>query len=220
MASGRQRVSPHIFGRDEGVEVAEDGEEGEEGGEGVLAFGNPGDGFDAEGMAGPEEGEEDGGKGRGAAAAEDEVEEYGIQGMEEHVAEVEGPRIAGAGTENGDVEHPENPQEGGIHGGIAMESGESLPDGAEGETVQNQMVPGDEHGVVVIEQGIGDGRGEEGEGGKKHKKRRQEAEETAGRPGYGWNIHGGWKYKWRKEINNAQCRMGRNGKRQGERGNE
>jgi hypothetical protein len=42
------------------VKVEEEGKEGEEERQGVLAFGDPSDGLNAEGMESPEEGEEEG----------------------------------------------------------------------------------------------------------------------------------------------------------------
>ena len=112
-----------------GHEVEEDGEEGEEGGEGVLAFRDPGDGFDAERVEGPEGGGEEGNPGAACAKAKDEEKKDGTGGVEEDVGEVEAPRMDDGGAEEEVVEEEGDPNEGGIHGTVAMEGGEGASEG-------------------------------------------------------------------------------------------
>ena len=147
-----------------GIEVEEDGEEGEEGGEGVLAFGDPGDGFDAERMEGPDGGGEEGNPGAAYGKAEDEEEEYGGSGVEEDVGEVVAPRVEGNGAEEEVVEEKGNPEEGAVHAPVAVEGGEGARESGKREPFENDVVVDDEYGVVESDEEIADGGREEGEG--------------------------------------------------------
>jgi len=148
-----------------GPEVAENGGEGEEGGEGVLAFGDPGDGFDAEGMERPEGRRQDGGECAMGGLSQDEEKEHGTGGVEEHVGQVEAPRGEGGRSEEDIVGKEREPEEGHVHAAVAMELREGLGNGAPGKSIGDDGVVGDEYRVVEIDERKGNGRREEGDGG-------------------------------------------------------
>jgi hypothetical protein len=128
-------------------EEGQTGDEGEEKGEDVFPFGNPGDGLDAEGVEGPEEGKEEGdrrqtidarrrwegGGHRGAGEAEEkEEEENGVGGVERDVDCVERRRVEGGCAQKGDVGHAGEPKEGHVHPDIGGPGGESRTDSGGG----------------------------------------------------------------------------------------
>ena len=162
----------------EGAEVGEGGEEGEDGGESVLALSDPGDGFDAEGMKGPEQGEESGGESRGAATTEEKVKKACGEGVEEDVREVKGPGRGGSCMEEGTVGHEGDPEERGVHGCVAMEGCEGGTEGGEGKSVEDEVVAGDEGHVIVVGERVADRGGEEGEGEEEDEKRGKERAKT------------------------------------------
>lgn len=192
-----------------------DGKEAEEDGEAVLAFGHPGDGFDAEGMEGPEEGEEksderrvtgdeqrgeaicawreaaSGGRGEGAKAAgeteEEKEEEEGVEGMEEDVGEVEGPWAV---AEEGGVENVGEPEDRDIHGGGAPE-GEGARGVLRGDGRMDHGIGGDVGAVVEFDQGEADGGEKEKEGNEKGDGGEQKKE--GGGEGGKTGFHGGRK---------------------------
>ena len=178
--------------RGKGLEVEEDGGEGEECGEGVLAFGDPGDGFDTEGMERPEGGSETGKPGTADGGEEDEVEENGVGGVEEDVGQMVAPRRIGGSTEEEIVEEIGNPEERGVHGLVAMEGGESVTEGLPGEPVEDNGVVVDEDGVVQADEPVPDGRGEEGEG--------DQEEEHRGKEGMDAGFHGGLEHNRENEC--------------------
>jgi hypothetical protein len=168
-----------------GFEVGEGGEKGEEGREDVLAFGDPGDGFDAEGMDGPKESEEKGEKrgtrsgewgvrsrksagglrlgGEQEEVAEEEEEEDGGEGVEDDVDGMEGERVVGGSAEEGDVGHVGQPKERHVHGSRGVGRGEGGTDVGRGKSLADDAVLGDVDVVVEIDEGIADGGGEQGE---------------------------------------------------------
>lgn len=186
VTSGRRGLRPRapvMRGRrgatqGKGLEVEKDGGEGEEGGEGVLALGDPGNGFDAEGVECPEGGGEEGQPGAADGGEEDEPEEDGVGGVEEDVGQVEAPGMGGCGVEKEGVEEIGNPEERGVHGLVAVEGGERASDGFPGKAVENDRIVDDEGGVVEVDEEVADGGSKECEGEQEEEEGREEGGET------------------------------------------
>ena len=154
-----------------------EGQEAEEDREAVFAFRDPGDGFDAEGMKRPEEGEEEtrrdgrraagGGAGRRETAGEAEEkkkEEEGGGGVEEDVREMERPRVV---AEQGNVQHVGNPEEGDVHGGGGDGGEEGIADGGQAESPDDERVGRNKRKVVQGDEFKSDGGEVQKEGEKK-----------------------------------------------------
>ena len=165
---GEPEVTSMGAGGAEGVGgISGEGEEPESGAEEIFAFGDPGDGFDIDGVDGEEEGDGEAGPGIAGEALPDEEDEEGVDGVEGEIGEM---RVGGIGAEEGDIEHVGEPGEGDPLGGD--EVGEDPEDGARVEAGEDAGV-GEDVGVVVeIDElamesvGInGENEGEEGEGG-------------------------------------------------------
>lgn len=158
---------PGRRGRIPGGEPCVEGQEAEEDREAVFAFRDPGDGFDAEGMKRPEEGEEEtrrdgrraagGGAGRRETAGEAEEkkkEEEGGGGVEEDVREMERPRVV---AEQGNVQHVGNPEEGDVHGGGGDGGEEGIADGGQAESPDDERVGRNKRKVVQGDEFKSDG---------------------------------------------------------------
>jgi hypothetical protein len=180
-----------------GAEVGEEGEKGEEQGKDILAFGNPRDRFDAEGVHGPKEREEKGGKDSGlrtpdsgrrgtkktGQVEEKEEKEDGVGGMEGDVDGVEGGRIVNGGSEERDIGHVGNPKKGHVHADIGGGCGESPAQGGKGEAGMDEGVAHDVGGVVEVHEIVSDGGGEECEDKSKEEEGGRRNGEAAGKRG-------------------------------------
>ena len=96
------------------------GEEPESGAEEIFAFGDPGDGFDIDGVDGEEEGDGETGPGIAGEALPDEEDEEGVEGVEDEIGEM---MEGGVGAEEGDIEHVGEPGEGDPLGGDEVGEG-------------------------------------------------------------------------------------------------
>ena len=153
-----------------GLEIAKDGNKSEEGGEGVLALGNPCDGFDAKRMDGPEGGGKERGKRAAGGETEDEKEEEGVGRVKEDVGEVESPRAESGSAEQQVVEEIGNPEEGGVHVPVGMEGGEGAEQGVPRPAIEHNRIVDNEDVVIVLEKGKRRGRPEKSENRNKEKR--------------------------------------------------
>jgi hypothetical protein len=185
-------IRPPTPGRQEGFEIAVDGGEGKEGGEGVLAFGDPGDGFDTQGVERPKGGGEEGEPRAADGGTQDEPKQGGVCGVEQDVGKMVAPRGEGGSSEEKGVEEEGNPKERAVHHLVAVEGGEGAAQGGPGEAVGDDGIVADEEGVVKIDQTVPDGGGKKGERRNEEEKGREEGDERGG----AGKTHGSqWKEK-------------------------
>jgi hypothetical protein len=147
---------PEGAGMEAALEEAPEGCEGGAAADEVLAFDDPGDGFDALGVDGPDEGGCEGGPAVGAEASAAGHEEERGGGVEEIVVEVVGDVGGGGGAEERAVEHQREHRAWRIE--ILIGRGEIEPDVREAEA--EALVVDDEGAVVPVVQ---EWRGDVGE---------------------------------------------------------
>ena len=183
------------------AEIGEEGKKGEKEGEDVLAFGNPGHGFDTEGMDGPEEGEEERRKrkagcrttvgpreGQDASqATEEEEDEDCVEGVENDVDGMEGGGVRWRAAPKGNIDHIGNPEERHIHGTMEP-AGKGVQNAARREAGEDEGVFRDVVGVIQGKEPVADGGGVEGKDGEEEEDGepgKDERAETAGEEFHG-----------------------------------
>ena len=152
------------------ADPGESGEEVEEEGEGVFAFGDPGDGFDVDGVEGEEGGGEEGDAVGEAEGAEESPEEQGAEEVEGDVGDVVAEGVVLPEV----VFDPEGGEGGGVvllgggFGGVVDEGvGAPGPDAGEAVGVVEGGVVGDVGVVVPDEAGTAVEDGQVGDAGEK-----------------------------------------------------
>ena len=142
--------------------ISPEGEDEEEAAEDVLAFGNPGDGFDVERVPGEEGGDHGAAPLRAGQLPKDEKEQDGIGGVNKEIGAVMG---AGIETVEGAVCGVGKPGEGMPVAGVA--GGEGPGNGVARDAMLDGKVQQDVIGIVVVDEvemgrGPVNGEGDEG----------------------------------------------------------
>ena len=151
-----------------GTENPEPGEyrqKGKKTGENILPFGQPGDGFDAERVHGPEGGTEEGEPLVFTETGEKNSQKSCIGGVEEDVGQMKPPRRVGGGVEEQGIQCKGTPKKRGIHGFVKAAEGRMKRIG--GKWRRNHGLGCEIKVVVQFNDSITDGGGEEGKGQEK-----------------------------------------------------
>ncbi|NCC92513.1 MAG: hypothetical protein EOM10_04415 [Opitutae bacterium] len=170
-----------------GPDVGADAQQSQQGGQHVLARRDPGNGFDAQGVEGPEGGEEKRAPGFLAEGEEQQIQRHGVERVEEHVGEVESPRIGGR-SKKPEVEQIGNPQQGHVHAFVAVKPGECAPQCTPGKSVEDDGIVDDEHRVVEVDEREGSCRKKQRERGGEKQQGKQQDLESSGFHGAGFSL--------------------------------